>query len=453
MPPLSHSRSFTVQVNSANTAPTLAPLGSRNIDEGTPLSVTASGNDSDVPAQALSYSLDSGAPSGHDHQRQLRPDHLDAHRGPGPGTFPITVRVTDNGEPPLSTTQPLSVSVNEVNLPPVLASLPSITNHVGATIVFVPAPLTRICLAVRSVTVSIRERRRGRWWIRSTGLFQWTPSAPSTNALTLRVTDNGTPALSATQSFTIVVEPAINVFINEWLADNANTLVDPADGQFEAWFELFNPGDQPEDLSGYYLTDTLTNTTKWLIPSGTTIPAHGYLLVWADGEPGQNVPGGDLHADFSLSKSGEAIGLYGAGGVLIDAVTFGDQTTGVTEGRFPDGSASISALSQPSPRSANLLTPSNTPPTLAVIADQVIVAGSLLTFTATATDSDFPPQTLGFSLDPGAPAGASVNANDGVFAWIPSGAQAPGNYPITLRVTDNGVPPLSHSRYFHRAGE
>ncbi len=262
--------------------------------------------------------------------------------------------------------------------------------------------------------------------------------------------------VSGRQEFTLVTPGAtnnpaaapLNVFVNEWLADNAGTLVDPADGQFEDWFELFNPGDQPVDLSGYYLTDTLTNATKWLIPSGTLLPAHGYLLVWADGEPGQNVSGGDLHADFSLSKSGEAIGLYGAGGVLIDAVTFGAQTTGVTEGRFPDGSATISALSQPSPRSANLLTQSNTPPTLAAIANKVIAAGSLLTFTATATDSNYPPQTLSFAVDPGAPAGASVNATNGVFTWLPSGAQSPGNYPITLRVTDNGVPPLSHSRPF-----
>ena len=267
--------------------------------------------------------------------------------------------------------------------------------------------------------------------------------------------------VSGRQEFTLVTpggtnNPAaapLNVFINEWLADNAVTLVDPADSQFEDWFELFNPGDQSVDLSGYYLTDTLTNTTKWLIPSGTLIPAHGYLLVWADGEPGQNVPGGDLHADFSLSKGGEAIGLYGAGGVLVDAVTFGAQTTGVTEGRFPDGSASISALSQPSARSANLLTQSNTPPTLAAIANQVIAAGSLLTFTATATDSNFPPQTLSFSLDPGAPAGASVNATDGVFTWTPLRRAGPGQLPDHLAGDGQWRAAVEPLALFHRASE
>src|SRR5262249_6658014 len=42
----------------------------------------------------------------------------------------------------------------------------------------------------------------------TTGLFKWTPTAqqaPSTNAVTIQVTDNGTPPLSASRSFTVVV--------------------------------------------------------------------------------------------------------------------------------------------------------------------------------------------------------------------------------------------------------
>jgi hypothetical protein len=44
--------------------------------------------------------------------------------------------------------------------------------------------------------------------IPSTGLFSWTPpSAPATNAISIIVADNGSPSLSATQSFTVVVYP------------------------------------------------------------------------------------------------------------------------------------------------------------------------------------------------------------------------------------------------------
>jgi hypothetical protein len=49
-----------------------------------------------------------------------------------------------------------------------------------------------------------------------------------------------------------------------------------------------------------------------------------------------------------------------------------------------------------------------------------------LTFTATATDPDIPANTLSFSLDEGAPAGAAIHSTTGVFTWTPTSAQAPG---------------------------
>src|SRR6185312_7284445 len=63
-----------------------------------------------------------------------------------------------------------------------------------------------------------------------------------------------------------------------------------------------------------------------------------------------------------------------------------------------------------------------------------------VTFTATATDSDIPANTLAFSLDAGAPAGATINASTGAFSWTPS---ATGAFPVTVRVTDNGSPALN----------
>ncbi|HMC26947.1 MAG TPA: putative Ig domain-containing protein, partial [Verrucomicrobiae bacterium] len=48
----------------------------------------------------------------------------------------------------------------------------------------------------------------------SSGVFTWTPSSaqsPSTNVVSIRVADNGTPSLSATQSFTIFVTSGIHI--------------------------------------------------------------------------------------------------------------------------------------------------------------------------------------------------------------------------------------------------
>ena len=242
----------------------------------------------------------------------------------------------------------------------------------------------------------------------------------------------------------------IEVYINEWMADNARTLADPADGQYEDWFELYNPGEVAVDLGGYYLTDNLTNKFQYRIPDNGqyVIPPKGYLLVWADNESNQNrADRPDLHVNFALSKSGEAIGLFGADGTLIDAVSFGPQVTDVSEGRFPDGSGTIVRFETPTPRAANRLPQTNSPPVLDPLPDRVVDEGRLLTFRATATDTNVPAQTLTFSLDPGAPAGAVITA-DGVFSWIPSESQGPGLYTITIRVTDDGTPPLSHARSF-----
>jgi hypothetical protein len=235
------------------------------------------------------------------------------------------------------------------------------------------------------------------------------------------------------------------VVINEWMASNTSTLPDPVDGQYDDWFELYNSSASTVDLSGYYLTDNLTNKTAWTIPSGTIIPSRSYLLVWADNQTSQNGINSDLHANFQLNKSGEAIGLFAPDGTLIDSVTFGAQTNDVSQGRFPDGQGAIYLLSSPTPRAANFIASSNNPPVLAFIANQTINEGSLLAFTAAASDPDSG-DVLTFSLDPGAPSGA-INPSSGLFTWTPAEADGPNNHTIIVRVTDSGAPPLMNEAF------
>src|SRR5262249_44789258 len=110
-----------------------------------------------------------------------------------------------------------------------------------------------------------------------------------------RVFDRATPGASNPRP------RPVTVFINEWVASNVpgpRGYPDPADGHYDDWFELYNPGSEPADISGFYLTDNLTNQTQWRIPDGTIIPASGFKLVWADNDVDQNGTGtnGDLHA-------------------------------------------------------------------------------------------------------------------------------------------------------------
>ena len=143
-----------------------------------------------------------------------------------------------------------------------------------------------------------------------------------------------------------------DLVINELMASNAGTVQDER-GDYDDWIEIYNPSDQAVDIGGMYLTDRLSNPTKWRVsgnwPAQTTIPAGGYLLIWADGETDEGV----LHASFRLSEGGEAVGLYGAGGGLVDSVEFGPQSADQSYGRFPDGADSWESFSEPTPGWAN----------------------------------------------------------------------------------------------------
>jgi hypothetical protein len=102
--------------------------------------------------------------------------------------------------------------------------------------------------------------------------------------------------------------------ITEFMADNDSTLADE-DGAFSDWIEIHNPDAMTVDLDGWTLTDSATNLTKWTFPP-TTIAPGGFLVVFASGKNKQ-VPGSELHTNFSLSAGGEYLALVAPGGVTI----------------------------------------------------------------------------------------------------------------------------------------
>jgi hypothetical protein len=130
-----------------------------------------------------------------------------------------------------------------------------------------------------------------------------------------------------------------DVVINEILASNSTTQADP-DGEFDDWIELYNNTASPIVLDGFYLSDNSSNPTKWTFPTGTTINANDFLIVWADNDTLQS----GLHANFKLSSSGESVLLSNASASLIDETTFGVQTTDITYGRYPNGTGSFISM-------------------------------------------------------------------------------------------------------------
>jgi hypothetical protein len=122
------------------------------------------------------------------------------------------------------------------------------------------------------------------------------------------------------------------VVINELLASNATNETDEA-GDHDDWVELYNNNNFQVNLSGYYVSDDITLPTKWQIPSGTSIPANGYVIIWADNEEAE----GPLHANWKISSSGESIYLLDASQVLLDSVNFGQQVVDKGFARVPNG--------------------------------------------------------------------------------------------------------------------
>ncbi len=131
--------------------------------------------------------------------------------------------------------------------------------------------------------------------------------------------------------------PSEDVVINELMASNDAAVADQ-DGEFDDWIELYNKGNVDIDLTGYFLSDKADNLDKYDFPEGTTIPAQGYLVIWADEDGSQE----GLHANFKLSASGEAVFLVNPDTVVIDEITFGEQTTDLSLARRPNGTGEFS---------------------------------------------------------------------------------------------------------------
>lgn len=146
-----------------------------------------------------------------------------------------------------------------------------------------------------------------------------------------------------------VIFPAPSVgslLINEVLASNDSLNFDPS-GESDDWIELVNTTSNPLDLAGFYLSDDPINLMAWAFPAGTTIPANGYLLIWADKDTLQ--PG--LHANFKLSNGGDYV--YLSHGLNIhDQVAFGPQLPNVSYARCPDAGLNFATI-YPTPLANN----------------------------------------------------------------------------------------------------
>jgi hypothetical protein len=125
------------------------------------------------------------------------------------------------------------------------------------------------------------------------------------------------------------------------------------------WIELHNTTNSPIDISGWYLSDTSLNVTKYQIAAGTILAAGGYLVFDEFTSFGNaNAPG--VKTPFALSQSGDDAFISAANpfGVLSgygQAAHFGAADPGVSFGRYitSTGSEDFTAMTTPTPGAAN----------------------------------------------------------------------------------------------------
>ncbi len=368
---LTDSETITVHVNEVNVAPVLDPIGNKNVDEGNLLTFTATATDSDIPVQTLAFSL-IGAPAG----ASITAGGAFAwtpSEAQGPGDYAFDVVVSDGS---LTDSETITVHVNEVNVAPVLNPIGGKTVTIESLLTFT-ATASDADIPVQTLAFSLIGAPAGAS-ITAGGVFTWTPSALGDYTFDVVVSDG---SLSDSETITVSVVATPNTAPVLGLIGNKN--VD------EGSLLTFTATATDADIPAQTLTFSLSGA-----PAGASMTSAG-VFTWT---PSEAQGPGDYTFDVVVSD-----------GSLTDSETI---TVHVNE--------------------------VNVAPVLGLIGNKNVAEGSLLTFTATATDADIPAQTLAFSLSGAVPAGASITAG-GAFSWTPSEAQGPGDYTFDVVVSDGSL--------------
>jgi hypothetical protein len=387
-PMLSDSEAITITVNHVNRPPVLSAIGDRVTDEGSGLIFAVIATDPDGDALTLTASnlpvgatfSDNGDGTG---IFSWTPDYTQA------GTYPnVTFTATDDGTPTLSDSEAITITVNHVNLAPMLDPIGNKTANEGDLLQFT---VTASDPDGDGLTYSATNLPTGASFDPLTQIFSWTPDFTQTGSypnVTFTVTDDGTPALSDSEAITITVGEVNQPPVLDPIGDKA---VD--EGQL---LQFTVTGSDPD--TGDTLTYSATN-----LPTGANFVPLTQVFTWTP--------------DFTQSG------------------TYSNVTFTVTDDGTP-----VESDSEAITITVNHV---NLAPVLDPIGNKSASEGQLLQFTVTASDPDTS-DTLTYSAN-NLPAGASLDPATGVFTWTPDYTQAGSYTNVTLTVTDDGTPTLSDS--------
>ncbi|QEF98562.1 Cadherin domain protein [Stieleria maiorica] len=369
-----------------NLAPVIESIDDQWMLDGQTLNLTFNAGDGN-PSDTLTFSL-TDAPIGATLNEQTGEFQFTAPTGQGFGEYPVTLRVTDDGQPVRWTEASFLIVTQPVNVAPVIDPVTPMSVEQGDPFLY------RMTVSdgnepFDTFTFSLDQAPEGATIDPETGSIRWEPGfdvPPGDVPFTVRVTDGLTPNLGDTLTF--------NVTLTEF---NLPPTLDPIENVETDEGELVTfTATASDPNAGTALHFSLDGA-----PDGAFIDPKTGTFTWTPTE------------------------AQGAGDYYITVV--------VTDNGTQPRSDSDQLLVQ--------VRELNVAPELAAIGTQSIEAGQTLSFLATATDVDVPENNLVYSLDAGAPDGVMIDPATGEIHWTPAFDQV-GSYQITVRVTDDAASPL-----------
>ncbi len=136
-----------------------------------------------------------------------------------------------------------------------------------------------------------------------------------------------------------------SLWLNEIEPVNLSGIRDES-GQNEPWVELHNNGKTAINLTGWHLTDNPTNLARWNFPTGTTIEAGQFLVIWLDGQSSETTQT-SIHANFRPPPQDGMLALVFPsvnGDAVLDYINYSGLPHDRSFGRYPDASENQSQL-------------------------------------------------------------------------------------------------------------
>lgn len=168
---------------------------------------------------------------------------------------------------------------------------------------------------------------------------------------TISVKLNFSKKLLSTALFFLAVNVvSAQVVINEYSASNLTSFTDNF-GNTEDFIELYNTSATPVNLTGYKLSDKISNLGKWTF-GNVNINGNSFLRIWASG---RNITTGpNLHTSFNLKQCNNDRIIFSSPALtIIDSTTMFRTQLGHSRGRTTNGASTWSLFIAPTPNASN----------------------------------------------------------------------------------------------------